>query len=88
MLLAELERCSHTGRVELRTFLLFYLVSLPFQLITTGSLLKQSSTALVVLTAIHMGIVAAMFWTLLANGIVATQVVEGASFYHHIYFTM
>jgi hypothetical protein len=29
-----------------------------------------------VLTAIHAGLVAALFWALLANGIVATQVVE------------
>lgn len=66
-----------TGRIEIRTFLLFYLVSLPLQLVTTGSLLKQSSTALVAVTAVHMGIVAALFWALLANALVATQVVEG-----------
>jgi Chitin synthase export chaperone len=64
------------GRVELRTFLLIYLITLPLQLITTGSLLTQGSTPLVVITAIHAGAVTALFWALLANGIVATQIVE------------
>lgn len=65
-----------SGRVELRTFLGLYLLTLPLQLLTTGSLLEQGSTALVVLTAIHAGVVAGLFWALLANAIVATQVVE------------
>jgi hypothetical protein len=37
---------------------------------------RQGSTALVVLTAIHAGLVAALFWALIANALVATQVVE------------
>jgi len=73
-------RCSRrvaaVGRVELRALLLLYAVTLPLQLITTGSLLRQSSEALVILTAIHAGSVAITFWALLANAVVATQVVE------------
>jgi len=65
-----------TGRSELRIFLVLYLCTLPFQLITTGSLLEQGSVALVVLTAVHAGFVATLFWSLLGNGIVSTQVVE------------
>lgn len=61
-------------------FLVLYLISLPLQLLTTGSLLQQGSTPLVVLTAIHVGVVVALFWALLANAIVATQVVEDGSF--------
>ena len=53
-----------------------YFISLPLQIITTGSFLEQGSTALTVLTAIHAGIMAAAFWALLGNAIVATQVVE------------
>ncbi|KAI6021704.1 chitin synthase III catalytic subunit-domain-containing protein [Pisolithus microcarpus] len=45
-------------------------------LLTTGSLLQQGSTALVALTAIHAGLVATLFWWLLGNAIVATQIVE------------
>lgn len=69
-------RKAAVGRVELRIFFALYLLTLPFQLITSGSLLTQGSTALVVLTAIHAGLVATLFWTLLANAIVATQIVE------------
>jgi hypothetical protein len=69
-------RKAAVGRVELRIFFALYLLTLPFQLITSGSLLTQGSTALVVHTAIHAGLVATLFWTLLANAIVATQIVE------------
>jgi Chitin synthase export chaperone len=62
--------------MEISLFLALYLLTLPLQLITTGSLLAQGTTALVVFTAIHAGAVAAVFWALLANGIVSTQVVE------------
>jgi hypothetical protein len=69
-------RKAAVGRIELRTFLIMYLITLPFQLLTTGSFLEQGSQALVVLTAIHAGLIVAVFWTLLANAIVSTQVVE------------
>ncbi|KAF9562104.1 hypothetical protein CPC08DRAFT_706988 [Agrocybe pediades] len=69
-------RKAAVGRIELRTFLTLYLLTLPLQLITTGALLEQGSTALVAITAVHAGAVVALFWSLLANAIVATQVVE------------
>jgi len=73
-------RCNNrkaaVGRVELRAFLVVYLVTLPLQLITTGSFLEQGTTSLVVFTAIHAGAVTALFWTLLGNAIIATQIVE------------
>lgn len=34
------------------------------------------STAITVLSAIHVALIAAMFWVLLGNALVATQVVE------------
>lgn len=64
------------GRIEFRAFLLVYLFTLPLQLITTGSFLEQGTTTLVVLTAIHAGAVAVLFWMLLGNALVATQIVE------------
>jgi len=70
------KRKAAVGRVELRTLVVFYLLSLPFQLVTNGSVLQQGSTALVVLTAILAGTIAALFWVLLMNGLVSTQVVE------------
>ncbi|KAH8831990.1 chitin synthase III catalytic subunit [Flagelloscypha sp. PMI_526] len=69
-------RKAAVGRVELRSFLILYLLTLPLQLIDTGSFLAQGSTALVVITAIHAASVAALFWSLLANALVATQIVE------------
>ncbi|KAF9788611.1 chitin synthase III catalytic subunit [Thelephora terrestris] len=69
-------RRAAVGRSEFRIFLVMYFLSLPFQLITTGSVLEQGSTSLVALTGIHAGIVAALFWALLGNAIVSTQVVE------------
>ncbi|KAF7345455.1 hypothetical protein MVEN_01563600 [Mycena venus] len=77
-----------TGRIELRTFLSLYFLTLPaparhnwcvrlaMRYVPPCSFLAQGSTALVVLTAIHAGVVAALFWALLANALVATQVVE------------
>ncbi|TRM62276.1 chitin synthase III catalytic subunit [Schizophyllum amplum] len=69
-------RKAAVGRVELRSFLILYFLSLPLQLLSNGALLEQGSTAIVALTALHAGTVAALFWSLLANGLVATQVVE------------
>jgi len=69
-------RKAAVGRIELRAFLIVYLVTLPLQLVTTGSFIKQGTTVLVVLTAIHAGVVATLFWMLLGNALVATQVVE------------
>lgn len=69
-------RKAAVGRWELRAFLILYLFTLPLQLLTTGSLLEQGSTALVALTAIHAGVVVALFWVLIANAIVATQWIE------------
>ncbi|KAJ3859579.1 chitin synthase III catalytic subunit [Lentinula novae-zelandiae] len=70
------KRNAAVGRVELRNMLIVYFITLPFQLITNGSLLQQGSTVLVVLTAIHAALVATLFWALLANALVSTQVVE------------
>jgi len=72
-------RRAAVGRSEFRIFLVLYLISLPLQLVTTGSVLQQGSTALVVLSAIHAGVVAALFWALLGNAIISTQLVDDGS---------
>lgn len=64
------------GRLEIRALLIVYAISLPLSAISAGAFLEQGSTALVVITAVHAGVVAAFFWGLLANALVATQVVE------------
>lgn len=69
-------RRAAVGRIEIRTMLVLYAVTLAFQAITTASILEQGSVALLILTAIHAGVVAAFFWTLLGTALVATQYVE------------
>ncbi|KAG5638753.1 hypothetical protein H0H81_010375 [Sphagnurus paluster] len=69
-------RKAAVGRREIQALLVLYAISLPLNAVTTGSFIAQGSTGLVVVTAIHAGIVAAIFWALLANALVATQVVE------------
>ena len=60
----------------MRIFLILYLLTLPLQLLTTGAILEQGTKSLVIFTAIHAGLIAALFWGLLANALVATQIVE------------
>ncbi|KAI0044476.1 hypothetical protein FA95DRAFT_1562228 [Auriscalpium vulgare] len=69
-------RKAAVGRIELRLFLIAYLLTLPLQLVTTGAFLTQGTGALAALSAVHAGAVAALFWALLGNALIATQVVE------------
>ncbi|CCM00455.1 uncharacterized protein FIBRA_02488 [Fibroporia radiculosa] len=69
-------RKAAVGRIEFCQFLTLYFLTLPFQLITTGSFLEQGSTPLTAITAVHAGLVAATFWALLGNALVSTQLVE------------
>jgi len=69
-------RRAAVGRIEIRAMLVLYAVSLAFQAITTASILEQGSLPLLILTALHAGVVAAFFWTLLGTALVATQYVE------------
>jgi hypothetical protein len=75
-----IHRCNRrkaaVGRIELRATLTIYIATCILQLLTTGSIFAQGSDVLVVLTAIHAGAVASFFWCLVANALVATQIVE------------
>jgi len=75
-----IHRCSRrkaaVGRIELRATLTVYITTCILQLLTTGSIFEQGSVLLTVLTALHAGAVAAFFWCLVANALIATQVVE------------
>ena len=73
------QRIPFIGRSEFRIFLIGYLISLLLQLLTTGAILEQGSVGLVVLTALHAGTVAALFWVLLGNALVSTQMIEDGS---------
>ena len=41
-----------------------------------SSLIEQGTTALAVLSAIHVALIVALFWILLGNALIATQIVE------------
>ncbi|KAK7458750.1 hypothetical protein VKT23_009751 [Stygiomarasmius scandens] len=81
-------RQAAVGRIEMRILFSTYVLSLILQILTTSSLLEQGSTALVVLTAIHAGVVAAWFWMLLANAFVATQFIDDGSWASLMPFTI
>lgn len=69
-------RIAAVGRVEFRTLLTTYLMSLIFQLVTAGALFEQGTQTIAVLTAIHCGIVASLFWVLLWYAFTTMQVLD------------
>jgi len=56
--------------------LIIYIITCILQLLTTGSIFEQGSVPLTILTAVHAGAVVSFFWCLVANALIATQVVE------------
>ena len=62
--------------MEIPIFPILYLLTLPLQLLTTEAILEQGPKPLVIFTAIHAGLIAALFWGLLANALEVTQIVE------------
>ena len=69
-------RLSFPGRIEIHISLILYILTILFQLPITGPVLEQGTKPFAVLTAIQARLVVALFWGLLANALVATQVVE------------
>jgi hypothetical protein len=73
-------RQAAVARAELPVFYVIYALTLLFQLLDTGSFLRQGSTALVWLSGIHLGLIVALFWSLLWIGFLGTQIVEDGRF--------
>jgi hypothetical protein len=69
-------RKAAVGRVELRLLFMAYAIHTALSVITMSSVLEQGTTAMAVLSAIHVAVVVALFWVLLGNALVATQIVE------------
>ncbi|WRT70536.1 uncharacterized protein IL334_007534 [Kwoniella shivajii] len=69
-------RKAAVGRIELRLFLFLYGLHSAFQIITMSSLLEQGSMGLSIKSSIHIATIVSLFWVLLGNGLIATQVVE------------
>jgi beta-lactamase regulating signal transducer with metallopeptidase domain len=53
----------------------FYSLTLPLRILTTANVLKQGSSGLAVLSAVHVGLIVGIMWILLGNAVVATQAV-------------
>lgn len=69
-------RKAAVGRVELRLLFTAYAAHCALSVITMSSVLEQGTTALAVLSAVHVAVVVTFFWILLGNALIATQVVE------------
>ncbi|KAG9028422.1 hypothetical protein FRB95_006500 [Tulasnella sp. JGI-2019a] len=76
LMLRVTRRKAAVGLIEFRSFLAIYLLSCIFQLLDMGSVFRQGSNAVVVFSAVHLGLVAALGWALLCNGFVSLQWVE------------
>ncbi|KAL7422672.1 hypothetical protein Q5752_001963 [Cryptotrichosporon argae] len=70
------KRRAAVGRVELRTLFVLYGVLCALQLVDMSSVLEQGSTGIIIVSAIHTALFVTFFWLLLANAVIATQVVE------------
>ena len=72
-------RKAAVGRIEMRVLLIGFALHSALQALTMASMLEHGSTALLVLSAIHCGVIAMLAWLLIANLIIVTQVVEDGS---------
>lgn len=69
-------RAAAVGRIELKFLLVAFAAHSALQIVTMSSLLPQGSTALSVLSAIHVALYVGLFWLLLGNALVSLQLVE------------
>ncbi|PWN54208.1 hypothetical protein IE53DRAFT_2638 [Violaceomyces palustris] len=70
------KRVAAVGRQEVKVLVVTYWLTLPLQILASGSLLEQGSLAISIITAILEALQLSVFWSLLACGIISTQVVE------------
>ncbi|KAE8208373.1 hypothetical protein CF327_g7118 [Tilletia walkeri] len=73
------QRIAAVARQEMRVLFMTYLVMMPLQIVTMGSLLEQGGKVLVITTSIQESFQSAFFWSLIACAVVMTQVVEDGS---------
>ncbi|KAM0747402.1 hypothetical protein T439DRAFT_359726 [Meredithblackwellia eburnea MCA 4105] len=69
-------RAAAVGRIEMRILFLVYALVQAAQLVDTGAFLRAGGTALSWVSAVHLGLVVGMFWTLLWVAFLSLQVVE------------
>lgn len=69
-------RAAAVGRVEMRIFFLMYALVKGAELVDTGGLLRAGSYALTWVSAVHVGLLVALFWTLAWIALLSLQFVE------------
>jgi len=74
--LAAGRRAAAVGRVEMRVLFLMYALVKGAELVDTGGLLRAGSYALTWVSAVHVGLVVALFWTLAWIALLSLQFVE------------
>ncbi|GAA5971246.1 hypothetical protein JCM11641_008280 [Rhodosporidiobolus odoratus] len=73
---AALRRNAAVGRVEITLFFVLYAIVQGLQLADNSALLRAGSLALTWVTAVHVGILVALFWVLVWVAFLSLQVVE------------
>ncbi|WVQ85849.1 hypothetical protein IAT38_008017 [Cryptococcus sp. DSM 104549] len=76
LILRASRRRAAVGRSEIRLLLIAYLVHCGLQIVTMSSVLEQGTKGLAAVSAVHTAVVVVVFWLLLGDGLIATQVVE------------
>lgn len=69
-------RGAAVGRQEYRFLFFVYAVLQVLQLLDTGGIFAQASTALSIITAVHLGVLVGFFWILLWTAFLSLQIVE------------
>ncbi|BGP22028.1 chitin synthase export chaperone [Rhodotorula toruloides] len=73
---AAIRRTAAVGRVEMTILFVMYAAVQGLQLADNSALLKQGSLALTWVTAVHVGMLVALFWVLVWVAFLSLQVVE------------
>ncbi|GAA95271.1 uncharacterized protein L969DRAFT_84997 [Mixia osmundae IAM 14324] len=69
-------RQAAVGRIEITVFFALYGLQCLLQIVTLGSIVGQGTAAVVVLTALHLATVVAMFFVLTWTGLLGLQLVD------------
>ncbi|KAK9896071.1 hypothetical protein P389DRAFT_74223 [Cystobasidium minutum MCA 4210] len=70
------KRAAAVARWEIRTFFIVFSLQYLFQLLSTGSFIRQGSAGIVWVTAIQLGLVLVLFWTLAWAVFLQVQLIE------------
>ncbi|BGP13070.1 hypothetical protein JCM10213v2_000989 [Rhodosporidiobolus nylandii] len=78
---AALRRSAAVGRLEITVFFLLYAAVQGAQLADNSALLRAGSLAIVWVTAVHVGLLVALFWVLVWVAFLSLQVVEDGTLF-------